>query len=255
MSKPSRVIAIINLFTKEQAVWSIDDMSAALAFAKPTTYRYVKELMDEGFLQKTAAGRYALGARFIQIDYQIRRSDPLLLAGSPVMDDLAQELGQSILLSKMYGRQLINIHHVGRPEAELPFPHSRGRPRPLFQGAAPKILLAHLPRPALLRLYAANAGEIAETGMGASWTEFRKLLSRVRKERFYLSIGEVEPDVAAAAVPVLNDDVEAVAALSTAGLTRDLERVGLDKIRTSLTHAARLIQNRLSDLLRQTASG
>jgi DNA-binding IclR family transcriptional regulator len=115
-------------------------------------------------------------------------------------------------------------------------------------------LLAHLPRPALLRLYKANCAEITEIGMGASWAEFRKLLSRVRKERFYLSIGEVEPNVAAAAVPVLNEETEAVAALSIAGLTRDLERVGLDRIRTSLTHAARLIQTRLTLALKQTSS-
>lgn len=254
MSKRSRVFQIIDLFTQKHAVWTVDEMSAALDYARPTTYRYVKELVDEGFLQKTAAGKYSLGARFVQIDYQIRRSDPLLLASGPIMDCLARKLGESVLLSKMYGRQIINIHHIGRPEGELPFPHSRGRPRPLFRGAAPRVLLAYLPRAALVRLYEGNADTIAADGMGTSWKEFRKFLSQIRKDGFYLSLGEVEADVAAAAVPVLDDEKEVVATLSIAGLTSDLERIGFDRIRTCLVHSAHLIQERLAKELKQTTS-
>jgi len=249
MSRPSRTLAIIDLFTLEQPTWSIEDMMAALGYARPTTYRYVKQLVDAGLLQKTGAGRYALGARFIQLDYQIRRSDPVLLASMPIMAELTRELGVSVLLSEMYGHQLINIHHAGGPEDALPFPHSRGRPRPLFRGAAPKVMMAFLPRPALVRLYEACAAEIAANGMGRDWTEFRKQLSAVRKHRFYLSVDEVEPNVAGAAVPVMNDEGEVVATLSVAGATPDLERIGIDRIKSALTHGAARIQARLVEFL------
>lgn len=249
MGRPSRTLAIIDLFTQSRPTWSIEDMTVALGYARPTTYRYVKQLVDAGWLQKTGAGKYALGARFIQLDYQIRRSDPVLLASMPIMAELSRELGTSVLLSEMYGHQLINIHHAGGPEDALPFPHSRGRPRPLFRGAAPKVMMAFLPRPALVRLYEARAAEIAENGMGRDWTEFRKQLSAVRKNRFYLSVDEVEANVAGAAVPVMNGEGDIVATLSVAGATADLERIGIDRIKTALTHGAARIQARLIESL------
>jgi DNA-binding IclR family transcriptional regulator len=249
MSRPSRTLAILDLFTQQRPIWTIDDITTALGYTRPTAYRYIKQLLVAGLLQKTGAGKYALGARFIQIDYQIRQSDPVLLASIPIMSALAKALDINVLLSEMFGYQVINVHHVGGPEDNLPFPHSRGRPRPLFRGAAPKIMLAYMPRASLVRLYEERAVEIDANGMGGTWTEFRKYLSAIRRDKFYFSVGEVEPDVAAAAVPVFNDENEAVAALSLVGTTREFEAVGKDKARSSLTVAAKQIQVELVSVL------
>ncbi len=245
MSSPSRTLAILDLFTQERPVWSIEDAAAALGYTRPTAYRYFRQLIVAGLLQKTGAGKYALGARFIQIDYQIRQSDPVLLASVPVMDELTKTLGQSALLSKMFGDHLINIHHTGGPEETLPFPHSRGRPRSLFRGAAPKLMLSFLPRSTLVRLYDTYHDEIERCDLGNSWVAFRKHLSKIRKRRFYFSIDEVGTNVGGAAVVVQNDEKEVVATLSIAGRSTDLMTLGAERVQAALESAAEEIHLRL----------
>ena len=85
MSSSSNVFAILGLFTQERPVWQPDEINAALGYTRPTGYRYVKELVEAGMLQKVSVGRYALGGRIIELDYQLRQTDPVLLASVPAM--------------------------------------------------------------------------------------------------------------------------------------------------------------------------
>ncbi len=57
MSSLSRVLAILDLFTETQPTWHSDEIMAALSYARPTAYRYIKDLVSAGYLQRVAAGR------------------------------------------------------------------------------------------------------------------------------------------------------------------------------------------------------
>lgn len=238
MSGMARVLAILDVFSHERPSWSPDEINQALGYSRPTGYRYVKELVGAGLLQKTSAGRYSLGPRIIELDYEIRQSDPILLASLNIMAELAARTQLTAVLSAMYGRRLIDIHQVGPAVGAPPFPYARGLPRPLFRGAAPKVILSQLPRATLVRLYEAFSAQIASSGMGGDWTEFRKHLSKIKKAGFYLSIGEVEPQIAGAAVPILNPEGDVLAALAMAGPLADFERIGMEAIRELLLSAA-----------------
>ncbi len=224
MSSSTRVFAVLGLFTRERPVWQPDEINAALGYTRPTGYRYVKDLVEAGLLQKISAGRYALGARIIELDYQLRQSDPVLLAAMPVMAPLAARSGYDAVLSVLYaGPRVIDIHRASG-EKDLELVYGRGRPRPMFRSGAPKVLLAWLPRGPLVKIYAAHAAEIARHGMGDSWTAFRTYLTDVRRRGFYRSAGELQPGVGAMAVPVLNGDGECVAALALVGSAARLDR-------------------------------
>jgi DNA-binding IclR family transcriptional regulator len=245
MSSPSRVIAVLGLFTGERPVWSPDEINAALDYSRPTGYRYVKELVDTGLLRKVAAGRYALGARIIELDYQLRRGDPLLLAATPVMDALARRAGLDAVLTVLFaGPRIVDVHRAGG-ESGLELAYGRGRPRPPFRSAAPKVLLAGLPRAALARIHAAHAHEIAESGMGASWPAFRAYLAEVRRRGSYRSHGELQPELGAMAVPVHDGDGDCVAALALVGRLERIDRVSDTRLRGWLAAAADAIRERL----------
>lgn len=217
MSSPARAFAILDLFSRERPVWSPDEINAALGYSRPTGYRYVKDLVDAGLLRKVAAGHYALGARIIELDYQLRQSDPVLLAAAPVMQRLAQASGFDAVLSVLYpGPRVIDVHRAsGEPGLELVY--GRGRPRPVFVGAAPKVLLAHQPRSVLVRLHADHATEIAASGMGDDWPSFRQALTEIRRLGWYRSRGELQTDVGAIAVPVLDTEGHCTHALALVG--------------------------------------
>jgi DNA-binding IclR family transcriptional regulator len=245
MTSPARVLAILNLFSEERPVWHTDEIIDAMGYTRATGYRYVKDLVEAGFLQKVSGGRYSLGARIIELDYQLRRSDPVLLAAAPVMDQLARRAHLDAVLTTLLGNGIIDIYRASA-DAALQLGYGRGRPRPLFKGAAPKVILSCTPRPQLVKIYEAKADEAAKHGLGSTWAEFRAYLADIRKRGFYWSKGELEPGVGGAAVPLLNRDGEALAALALVGSNETLEGVGEARIKALLARARDEIHSRLS---------
>jgi DNA-binding IclR family transcriptional regulator len=231
MSSFSRILAILDLFTEARPIWHSDDIMAALNYSRPTAYRYIKDLAASGYLQRVAAARYALGPRLIELDYLVRNSDPVLIAAMPVMDDLARQAGLDAVQS----------------DNALSLTYGRGRRRPLFQGASPKMILAHLSRADAVKLYKSHAPEIAQLGLGGAWPEFRDQLSIWRKAGVYVSLGEVEPGACAIAAPILNPIREVVAALALVAAPDRFDSTRVDEMRRQLLEACRRIESTLAE--------
>jgi DNA-binding IclR family transcriptional regulator len=244
MSSLSRVLAILNLFTEDQPTWHSDEIMAARNYARPTAYRYIRELVSAGYLQKVAAGRYALGARIIELDYLVRNSDPLLLAAMPIMDELARQTGLDVVLTAMFRDRVIDIHRV-HVDAAVRLAYGRGRPRPLFRGAAPKIILAHLPRLQAAKLYKTHAAEIDACGLGGAWPAFREHLIAWRKSGIYVSRGEMEPGAYAMAAPIFNPQRE-VAALALVGVPERFDAAAVVQRGPTLLEACRRIEKAIA---------
>lgn len=245
MSSSSKVFAILGLFTQERPVWQPDEINEALGYTRPTGYRYVKELVDAGMLQKISAGRYALGGRIIELDYQLRQTDPVLLAAAPAMATVARRSGYDLVLSVLYaGPRVIDIHRASGAE-KLELSYGRGRPRPMFRSGAPKVLLAWLDRGPLVKIYGQHAADIAASGMGSSWAEFRARLTEIRRRGFYRSTGELQPGVGAMAVPVFNADGDCVGALALVGAAERIAQEPDARLLKWLDAATVEIQSRL----------
>jgi len=245
VSSTARTLAILGLFSQTRSIWHTDEIIESLGYSRASGYRYVKELVDAGFLQKVSAGRYALGPRIVELDYQLRQSDPVLLAAAPIMAALAHRTRLNVVLSALYGRDRVIDSHHARVDNGLDLAYGRGRLRPLFHGAAPKVLMAGLPRPSLKRLYDTRAGEIAAAHLGANWNEFRVRMSEIREAFMYTSLGEVERHLGAAAVPICNDDGEVLAALALVDRVTVIRSAGEAKLRRWLTKAADDVQAEL----------
>lgn len=246
VSSPARALAILELFTIERPTWTTDEINAALGYSRPTGYRYVKELVDTGLLRKAAAGSYALGPRLIVLDYQIRQTDPVLLASLPVMQGLVDATGLDAVLSAMFGHHLIDIHRTSNDRERLALRYGRGRPRPLFKGAAAKAIVANLPRAQQVRLYAGFQAEAAAAGLGTTWEEFRSRLAVIRKAGFHLSLGELEPSLGGAGVPIFDASGDLVAGLALVGPVARLRQADATLLDALLSDAAARIGASLS---------
>ncbi len=241
LSSAARLFALLDLFTEQAPIWDTDEIISALACPRATAYRALKTLVDAGLLVKLAAGRYGLGPRIIQLDWQLRSSDPLLHAAIPVMGALARDTGFDVVLSVLMGEHLIDIHRVNG-EATLELAYGRGRPRPLFQGAAPRVLLAYQPAGVLRRLYERRAKDIERCGMGHTWTQFRARLAQVRESGWTVSLGELEAHLGAVAVPVLGEDGAVRAALALVGPQQHLQAEGAGSLVEPLKAASALLR-------------
>lgn len=205
MNTLSKTMAILDLFTASRMVWTADAMAEALGYTRPTTYRYIRELVAAGFIVRFGDGSYSLGPRSVELDYLIRQADPFLVAGVPVIRDLCQQTGIDINLFELYGDRIVTVHQHSGFDA-LPLSFGRGRPLPLLRGAGSKVIVAHLPRARLKRVFELH-GEDARKYVDASdFDQFRASMAAIRKAGFAVSEGELDPEYNGVAVPVFTAD-------------------------------------------------
>src|SRR3989304_4318955 len=138
-SSLGRMLSVLDAFSEDAPIWTVDDIAAARGYAGATAYRYVGGLCDAGLLTRVAQGAYALGPRIIELDLQIRRSDPLLRAAENAMQGLLRpNRGQVVLLCSLFRDKVLCTHQAGH-DKELALSYTRGRPMPLFRGATSKV--------------------------------------------------------------------------------------------------------------------
>jgi len=238
MSSIAKLLSILELFSESRPFLSAEQVATDLDCSVPSAYRYLRELVESGMLLRFAGGEYGLGPRIIRLDYQLRISDPLLKAGQPIMRELAEHSGFDVVMSRWYGNELVDTHRETHDTA-LDLRYGRGRPRPLFLGAAPKAILSTFPKAKLATLFEQHAADIASSGLGDSLEAFRSNLLRIRRAGFYLSKGELEEGVSAVASPLFTDDSgEAVGSLALVVPTHRLELLNLDRLVESIKEAA-----------------
>ncbi|WP_088957043.1 IclR family transcriptional regulator [Variovorax sp. HW608] len=239
------MLNVLDLFDETHLARTPEDIATELGVSLPTSYRYVRLLLQAGLLQRIEDSRYALGPRVILLDYYIRRADPVLRVGLPILRELVEATGFDCVVTELFGMQVLDTYReVGGSPEQLAY--GRGRPRPLFGGAAPKVLLSTFSPSQLKKVFEARQDELARHGLPTDWPEFRRYFSAVRKAGHYVSIGQLEPQLAAAAAPILKTDGGAWAALSIVFNTSRLAIVDLDKLVQLVTDAATRIAGRLN---------
>jgi DNA-binding IclR family transcriptional regulator len=243
-SSLSRMLSVLDLFSDQQLNWTAEDIATTLDVSLPTGYRYVKLLADAGLLQRTADSHYTLGPRVIVLDHYIRMADPVLQQAVPFMKELVAATGFDCVLSGLYGNQVLDTHReFGASPATLNY--GRGRPRPLFLGGAPKVILAGFAPAQLHKTLDAHPQEVAAAGLPTDWPAFRRYYSAIRKRGHYLSIGELEPHLAAMAAPIYRPDGDIAAAISLVSTVARMSVMDQERLAQLLGRAAQDITARL----------
>ncbi|WP_167562183.1 IclR family transcriptional regulator [Pseudarthrobacter phenanthrenivorans] len=238
------MLQILELFTEQDPVWSTADLITALETSRSTGYRYIKTLHDAGLLTTVRNGYYSLGPRIIEMDLQIRQTDPLLLASQGVLEDLVEHVGHSALLLTAFRDSVLCIGECRAPQSPANR-FSRGQRRPMFQGAGSKVILAHLPHHRLKAIYPRHLEEIERAGLGASWSEFRRNLGEIKKNGYLLTKGEFNPGVYGVAAPILTDQKTAVGSVGVAW-DENVRDINVEQAIQAVKKAANTISLRLA---------
>jgi DNA-binding IclR family transcriptional regulator len=203
MNSLEKMLNLLDVFTLAAPVWSTEDLIRYSRSSRSTCYRYIKVLQNAGFLTPVANGSYILGPRIIELDHQIRVSDPVYTAGGPPMQRLAARTGHNALLCMLFSDTVMCVREELNQDAPAGL-FSRGQKRPLFTGAASKVILANLPAHQLRSLFARHRKRIAASGLGADWGTFRKTLRQIREDGYCLTTGEFTPGIVGIAAPLFN---------------------------------------------------
>ncbi|HVR52012.1 MAG TPA: IclR family transcriptional regulator [Pseudorhodoferax sp.] len=213
MSSLTRMLSVLDLFSREHETMSAEEIAEALALARTTCYRYTKELSSAGLLV-SIGGRFTLGPRIIQLDHRIRESDPLLNAGKEVLAQLARAVGATGLLATVYRSEIINIYQCGSEEALQLVTYGRGTSVPTFRSSSSKVILAALSRARLRRIWADNADDPDCQAIGADWLAFWQALQAIKRNGYWISRSEVDSSLVGIAAPVFHRDEDVAGSMT-----------------------------------------
>ncbi len=199
----------------------VEQICDRLGYAPATAYRYIRELNEVGLLARLPGG-YALGPRVIQLDLQMRESNPILIHSRDVIEQLVRETGMMVLLSELYEDTVISIHQeFGTEPLKLNF--GRGRPMDLFRSSTSRIILAHLSPRRMKSLYEKFQESADVKRLGSTWKEFSRVMLSLRKDGYSRSTGELNANVTGLAAPIFDDKSRVIGSITLVAMS---ERYG-----------------------------
>ena len=242
MSSLSKMLKVLNMFGTESLVLNVDSIAVSMDLSRATAYRYVKELCESGLLIKLD-GSYTLGPRIIELDWMMRRSDPLLSNGREIITQLAKSTGLNVFVSVLYDDHIINTY-IDSLDKDYGFSFGRGQPLPLFHGAQSKVLVSYQKGRKLKKLF--EEGIINDKQYDYSWKEFSQLTRSIRQDGYCHTHDELNTGLTGIAAPIFKigkDDI--LGSLAVVGKSSCFELLKEEAIVEHVKNAANKIAHNI----------
>ena len=196
-------LGLLSLFTNHEGPMSIAELSTLTGLSTSTVYRYLATLKAQGYVKTdTKPGYYRLGLKILHLAQAIKRETSISLS-LPVMEDVASQTGESVLLCARWGGKGVCLEKI-EGQHNLRISYVYGVPFYLHAGATGKVLLAYLDEGAAEQV-------IREAGLPALTEntitdpdQLKANLRKIRKAGFAVSTGEMHEGVTAIAAPIFN---------------------------------------------------
>jgi DNA-binding IclR family transcriptional regulator len=233
----SRVLKLMSVLATAPEGLSLTDLAAALDTAKSTMLASLKPLAADDFLV-VEGNLYRLGPRAFRLAAEISSawSLPRTLRGylRALAERCGESVGLAVLDADMRRSVYVDVIESARP---VRYALKIGMSGPLHSTAAGRVLLAH--QSAEYQDAFLKSGKLAAI-TSRTTTDVKKLkvqLDHVRREGYWLSVGESIEDSAAIAAPVFGPNGDILAALAI-GAPSDRMQANVDAMRGSLLEVA-----------------
>ncbi|TCM71036.1 IclR family transcriptional regulator [Acinetobacter calcoaceticus] len=249
LSSFGKILTVLDLFSVSRPVINVDLICDELGLSKPTSYRYLKELVSADILQRLSgtSGDYTLGPKIAVLDYISRTTDPLVQISTPFMKEIAERTELCCLLTFLNRDYCIDVHHEVYKDVRL-LSYGRGCPRPVFMGSSPKVIMAHLSKQKIQEYYQRFSPQLSKLDFAQDEESFIAQMRKIKKQGYYLSRGELDPNVSGLSVPIKFSNKEAPFALTVVASKNRFEFINVDKIIEILQEHAAQIEKRFLEL-------
>lgn len=239
-----KILDILLLFDEDNLHLTVDDMNTRLGMPVSTVYRHVRLLCDNGFLEKSKDNQYSLGMTFLKLGRVAFSSNrDLRLLALPGMQRIAESIGESVSLMRLFNNEVICIENIEGKQA-LRVTIEPGRVHQLHAGASAKVILAHLPESEWKSRLQFPLKRFTRT----TFVDFKQLVAELRNiqaQGYSVSEGEIDVGARAIAVPIANRHNQTIAALSIEAPTARMDDDKLLQYRDLLKQEIAHIQQHL----------
>ena len=196
-----RVSALLEAITTHPEPSSLKFLSAETRLHPSTAFRILNALACHGLVERTQAGRYALGVKLLHFGSHVHGKVDLLREAKPIMQSLCAEIGESVNLTVRESDEVVYVERV-IPNRMMRVEQVIGSRAPLHVTAVGKLFLAESGEKAC-REYARRTGLPRYTAN--TFTQVTKLWAQIantHKQGFALDNEEAEQGVSCIGVPV-----------------------------------------------------
>jgi DNA-binding IclR family transcriptional regulator len=244
----SKMISVLDLIEASNDGLTFDEMLETMRLSRSTLYRYVKVLSEAGLIASLPNRGYTLGPRVAELDLKMRTQDPLIAASVPVMTELARTVPGVVLLCRKYRDKVLCVHQEGSSPS-FRSSYERGHDRPLFRGAASRIILAYTESRALARLYARRSDEFAQAGLGETLEQVKACLAPIRHAGSDCTFAQVTQGVTGIAAPLFDCKGVITGSLSVTLSSASLRPADIEQITLRVKLCASIVTNAISQPL------
>ncbi len=238
-----RAVAILEILARDGEA-GVTEVARELGVHKSTASRLLAALDRRGLVtQDTAHGRFRLGVGIVRLAGAAARRLDVVQESRPVCRALAQEVGETVNIAILSGRDALYLDQVAGPAALSPH-NWAGQRIPLHATSDGKVLLAYLP-----------AGDVKDhlvpplkrfTDHTITTTAaFAQVLLEARRHGYATAVEELEDGLTAVAAPVRNAEGRVIASISASGPSFRIPGESIGSLTSSVVRAAAEISRRL----------
>ncbi len=238
-----RAVAILEILARDGEA-GVTEVARELDVHKSTASRLLAALdRRELVAQDTARGKFRLGMGIVRLAGAVSQKLDVVQESRPVCRALAQEVGETVNLAILSGRDALYLDQVAGPAALSPH-NWAGQRIPLHATSDGKVLLAYLSEGELTERLAPPLARFTDRTITAA-AEFGDLLAEVRRRGFATAVEELEAGLTAIAAPVRNAEGNVIASISASGPSFRIPAGRIPVLAVTVRRAAAEVSRRL----------
>jgi IclR family acetate operon transcriptional repressor len=242
MRSVERAFDVVDLLSDSGRPLRLAEVARGTGLHIATAQRILRVLERRNYVSQDSAG-YSVGAAALAAAHSFLVGNHLVLTATPVLQELAAELGLTASLSVRVGSARVLVARV-EGASPLRYQLPVGGRLPLHLGAG-KVFLAYMDRAA--REEAMGALEKIETAGGAviPMSEFTQLLDEIASRGFAVSRNERAVGAVSVSAPLRSREGELLGVVQASGREEDLPEDRLAEVTREVLNAASSIAARM----------
>jgi DNA-binding IclR family transcriptional regulator len=209
-----RAMALVGILARAPGPATLTRLAAQADLHTASAHRILGALMAHGLVEKTGAGEYDLGVRWLEVGNRLRARLNIRQVAMPYMQQLAELTGETVNLIVRRGDEAVYIERVSGGQTLIQVVQVVGAHAPLHVTAVGKIFLAEDSASGVMG-YAERTGLSAYTPNTLTTLErLSTELDTIRREQLARDREEAELGVACIGAPVRDAEGKLVAGLS-----------------------------------------
>jgi IclR family KDG regulon transcriptional repressor len=240
-----RATEILVHIGREPEGLSLSEASRKVGLSKATTYRILQTLVDSLFVrQDERSTRYFIGDGLLKLARGHGPYEDLVRTARPVMESLRDKTRETVTLVVASGEHRLTLD-VALGTHELKAAPEKGGTKPLYAGAAGRVLLAYLPSEQTAGLLNKPRLKAVTRATITSPTTLAREAEYIRKTGLAKSMEEAVLGQFSVAAPIFIKRNTIIAALNLCGPTVRLTPESVEQLGKSVCAAAKKISQRL----------